>query len=148
MRKKLIWMALAVVVVAGGAYYAWMMMPGGALQGTLAPVPPAWDGSTVADVVELETNPAEPYSVKIWIVPMGDRLYVHAGDNYTRWVQHIEQDPAVRVGNDGTLHEFNAERVTSAEEFAAFAAAYEARYGTRPRNENVAEVYLFRLVAR
>lgn len=148
MTKQRIWMLLAVVALAGGAYFAWMMMPGGALKGTVAPVPSTWDGTTVADVVELETHPAEPYSVKIWIVPIGDRLYVHAGDNYSRWVQHIEQDPAVRVGDDGRLYELHAERVTSAEEFAGFAKAYEARYGTRPRNENVAEVYLFRLVAR
>jgi len=148
MMKKWIWMALAVIVVAGGTWFARMMLPGGALQGTLAPVPLTWDGTTIVDVVALETHRAEPYSVKIWIVPMGDRLYVHAGDNHNRWVQYIEQDPAVRVGNGDTLYELNAERVTAAEEFAGFADAYEVRYGTRPRNENVAEVYLFRLVAR
>lgn len=148
MTRKRIWIALAVILTTGGAYFAWMMMPDGALHGTLTPVPPAWEGSTVPDVVELETRPADPYSVKIWAVPVGDLMYVHAGDNHTRWVQHIEQDPAVRLKVEDRLYELDAQRVTSAEEFAGFAQAYEVRYGTRPRNENVDAVYLFRLAAR
>jgi hypothetical protein len=145
--KKRIWIALAALVATGGAYFAWMMMAGGALQGILTPVPPEWDDSTVPDVVELETRPADPYSVKIWVVPVGDQMYVHAGANYNRWVQHIEQDSAVRLKIEDRLYELHAQRVTSAEEFAGFAQAYEARYGTRPRNENVDAVYLFRLAA-
>lgn len=146
--RKRIGMVLAAIVVAGGAYFSWMMLPSGALQGSLTPVPSSWEGTTVPDVVELETRPAEPYSVKIWVVPVGERMYVHAGDNYNRWVQHIEQDPAVRLKVEDRLYELDAQRVTSAEEFAGFARAYEARYGTRPRNENIDEVFLFRLVAR
>jgi hypothetical protein len=146
--KKRIWIALAAIVAAGGVYFTWMMMPAGALHATPTPVPLAWESATVPDVVELETRPADPYSVKIWVVPVGDRMYVHAGDNYNRWVQHIEQDPAVRLKVEDRLYELQAQRVTSAEEFADFAQAYEARYGRRPRNENIDEVYLFRLAGR
>jgi hypothetical protein len=39
-------------------------------------------------------------------------------------------------------------RVEDAAEFASFADAYEKKYGMRPRNENVSEVYLYRLGAR
>jgi hypothetical protein len=49
---------------------------------------------------------------------------------------------------DDRLYDLTATRVTDAAEFAAFSDAYETRYGLRPRNENVAEVYLFRLTAR
>jgi hypothetical protein len=42
----------------------------------------------------------------------------------------------------------SAVRVEDPAEFAIFADAYKKKYGTRPRNENVAEVYLYRLGAR
>ena len=145
--KKRIGLLLGTIVLAGAGYFAWMMLPGGALEGTPAPTPADWSTLTVPDVVELETNPVEPYSVKIWVVPMGDRMYVHAGDNHNQWVRHIEQDPAVRLLVGDSIYELTATRVTTDAEFSAFAAAYEARYGTQPRNTNVGEVYLFRLTA-
>ena len=46
------------------------------------------------------------------------------------------------------LYELAAARVTEAEEFARFADVYEEKYGVRPRNENVSEVYLLRLGER
>jgi hypothetical protein len=139
--------ALIVLVLGGGGYFGWMMMPGGTLSGALTAVPAVWDGTEVPKVVRLETNPAEPYSVKIWVVPIGPHLYVHAGAHYTAWVQYLEQDPTARLLMDERLYTLRAERVTGAAEFATFADAYERRYGRRPRNENVAQVYLFRLTA-
>jgi hypothetical protein len=79
---------------------------------------------------------------------MGPGLYVHAGANRATWVEHIEQDPNVRVLIGASLYELRAVRVESAEEFAAFAEVYEVKYGNRPRNENVDEAYLFRLMPR
>jgi len=145
---KRIGMVFAVIAVIGGGYFAWMMLPGGVLSGTATSVPADWTGIEVPDVVRLESNPAEPYSVKIWIVPLGEELYVHAGANRSAWVEYIEQDSAVRVLMDDRLYDLQAARVTEADEFARFAEAYESRYGVRPRNENVNEVYLFRLSAR
>ena len=142
--KRLI-VVVALVLVGGGGYYAWMMMPGGALTGTATVAPPDWSGTPVPNIVKLETNPAEPYSVKIWVVPLGANLYVHAGTNRARWVDHLEGDPAVRMSMDDRLYDLTATRVTDPAEFASFSDAYEMRYGRRPRNENVAEVYLFRL---
>ncbi|MBM4202965.1 MAG: hypothetical protein FJ194_02285 [Gammaproteobacteria bacterium] len=139
---------VAVILAAAGVYYASMMMPGGALAGTVTPVPDDWSRVTVPDIVQLETNPAEPYSVKIWSIPVGDRVYIHAGANYARWVQHIETDPSVRLLVEDRLYELQAERVTSADEFAAFMVAYKERYDTEPRNKNISEAYLFRLSAR
>jgi hypothetical protein len=139
---------VAVILAAAGVYFANMMLPGGALTGTTTPVPADWSQVEVPDVVRLETNPAEPYSVKIWSIPVGDKVYIHAGDNYNTWVQYIEKDPAVRLLVEDRLYDLHAERVTAEEEFAAFAVAYKARYNTEPRNRNVSEVYLFRLTAR
>ena len=44
--------------------------------------------------------------------------------------------------------ELEAARVTAADEFGRFSDSYEKKYGRRPRNENITEVYLFRLQAR
>jgi hypothetical protein len=121
---------------------------GGELHGTLTPAPAQWGNTAQVSIIELETNPAEPYSVKLWIVDMGPSLYVHAGANHATWVQHIEQDADVRLLVGELLYELRAERVTEAQEFARFSDRYEAKYSTRPRNENVAEAYLFRLQPR
>ncbi len=107
-----------------------------------------WTEVASAEVIELETNPADPYSVKLWIIGMGPNLYVHAGANRATWVEHIEQDANVRLLIEASLYELSAVRVENAEEFAAFADLYEVKYGNRPRNENVTEAYLFRLLPR
>ena len=101
-----------------------------------------------ADVIQLETNSQAPYSVKLWIIGDGPNLYVHAGANRATWVEHMEVDPSVRVLIDGALYELRAQRVTTQTEFDAFSDLYEVKYGRRPRNENVGEAYLFRLLPR
>ena len=121
---------------------------GGALDGKLAPVPDDWSEVSAAEVIQLETNPAKPYSVKLWIIGNGKQLYVHAGANRTTWVEHIEDDPRVKLLIGGNLYELLAERVTDSNDFKAFSAVYASKYGSRPRNENVEEAYLFRLLSR
>jgi hypothetical protein len=144
--KHMRWMtALLVILVAGCD-----MIPfsGGQLQGKVAPVPSDWSKVASADVIQLETHPQAPYSVKLWIIGDGPNLYVHAGANRATWVEHMEADPSVRVLIDGALYELRAQRVTAQTEFDAFSDLYEVKYGRRPRNENVGEAYLFRLLPR
>jgi hypothetical protein len=121
---------------------------GGALSGTLTEPPSSWTDAANPEIIELETNPIDPYSVKLWIVGMGPNLYVHAGANRATWVEHIEQNANVRLLIDESLYELSAVRVESEEEFATFAELWEAKYGNRPRNENVNEAYLFKLLPR
>ena len=145
---KRLWIFLGVLGVIGGGAFAAMMLPSGVLEGNPTAVPADWTGVEVPEIVQFETNPADPYSVKIWAVPLGPNLYIHGGDNRARWVDHIEADPLVRMLVSDRLYDMSAVRVTDAAEFAAFSDAYESRYGRRPGNENVAEAYLFRLGAR
>lgn len=125
-----------------------LLIPGGELSGPVEAVPADWSASDEISTIQLETRPSNPYSVNIWAVGLGDRLYVHAGANRSRWVENMEADPNVRVRLAGKLYPLVATRVVDAAEFAAFADAYQKKYGTRPRNENVSEVYLYRLGAR
>ena len=125
-----------------------LILPGGELDGSTAPAPNDWSFSAEVSTVQLETRPEDPYSVNIWAVGMGPVLYVHAGANRTSWVEHMEANSDVRVRIEDKLYDLRASRVEDQDEFTRFSDAYEEKYGSRPRNENVAEAYLLRLDAR
>jgi len=125
-----------------------LVFPGGALDGETAAAPADWSFTNDVSTIQLETNPSDPYSVNIWATGIADKLYVHAGANRATWVEYLESDSSARVRVEGTLYAVSAARVESQDEFDAFANAYEAKYSTRPRNENVTLAYLFRLTAR
>ena len=86
--------------------------------------------------------------MKLWVLGVGPDLYVHAGANRATWVEHIEANPDVRLLVGENLYELQAVQVKDQAEFDRFAEPYEAKYGNRPRNENVSEVYLYRLEKR
>lgn len=125
-----------------------LVMPGGALSGTPESAPSDWTWTDEVSTIQLETRAEDPYSVNIWAIANGDKLYVHAGANRATWIEHMEADPAVRVQVEEKVFELTASRVEDQQEFDAFSDGYEKKYSTRPRNEDVREVYLFRLVAR
>lgn len=120
----------------------------GELSGTVTQAPADWSEIAAPKVIRLETNPTDPYSVKLWIIGHEDKLYVHAGANRATWVEHIEVDPRVRVLIGDKLFELTAERVASQDEFDAFSELYKAKYGNRPRNGKADEAYLYNLRQR
>jgi len=140
--------SLILTASSAGCGGPFAMLPGGALEGPTAPVPVDWSFTDAVDTVQLETRAADPYSVNIWVIALGDHLYVHAGDNRSAWVENLEADPNVRLRVGESIYELAASRVAGQEEFDRFSDAYEKKYGRRPGNENVAEVYLFRLGVR
>lgn len=140
--------ALALIVVAlsfAACSGPCVLLPGGELEGRVAPAPESWSFTDEVDTIQLETRPDEPYSVNIWVVALDPHLYVHAGANRSEWVEHMEDDPAVRLRVGDAIYELVARRVTEQSEFDRFSDAYEGKYGRRPRNEIVSEAYLFRL---
>ena len=143
--KRHLLAATLLLLLAGCGY---IPFSGGELEGNVVQVPADWSQLSRVDIIQLETNPAEPYSVKLWVVDLGASLYVHAGANRATWVENIEKNADVRLLSAESIYELRATRVQDAGEFAQFSDAYEAKYSTRPRNENVAEVYVFRLEAR
>lgn len=139
---------LAACLLLASCSGPFVLIPGGRLEGPVAAVPADWGFTEEISTVQLETRPEDPYSVNIWAVGMNGWLYLHAGTNRTTWIEHIEANPQVRVRVDGTLYELTASRVLGPEEFALFADAYDEKYGTRPRNENIDEIFVYRLGAR
>lgn len=146
--NSLVLLVVVSIVSAVGCGQPFVLLPGGALEGTPVAVPESWSFTDDVKTVQLETRPAEPYSINIWVTAAGEQLYLHAGANRSAWVEHIEADPNVRLRVDESIYELSASRVTDQAEFDRFSDAYEKKYGRRPRNETVAEVYLFRLTAR
>jgi len=141
-------LALLLALPTTGCGSPFLLLPGGALEGTTAGIPDGWAFTEAVKTVQLETLPGDPYSVNIWATAAGEHLYVHAGANRSTWVENIESDPDVRLRVDDSIYELAAARVGGQEEFDRFSDAYERKYGRRPRNENVTEAYLFRLGAR
>ncbi len=146
--KPLLLVALVLAASVAGCNGPFVILPGGALEGSTVATPDSWSFTDEVDTVQLETRPADPYSVNIWVIALGENLYVHAGANRSTWVENMEADPNVRLRVDDSIYELVASRVEDQEEFDRFSDAYEQKYGRRPRNENVAEAYLFRLSAR
>lgn len=145
MRYRLAIVALALLLGGWGPLF---IFPGGELSGTDSPPPDSWAFTDAIDTVQLETRPADPYSVNIWITRVEASVYIHAGANRASWVEHIEADPRVRVQAGERIFPLRAIRVRDVAEFARFSDAYERKYDRRPRNENVEEVWLFRLTPR
>ena len=141
-------LALSLCATLAGCGGPFVLFPGGALEGTASPIPDSWAFTDEVGTVQLETRPADPYSVNIWVIAIDDNLYVHAGASRNTWVEHMEADPNVRLGVGDSIYELEASRVERQDEFDRFSEAYDAKYGRRPRNENVDEAYLFRLTAR
>jgi hypothetical protein len=146
--KRVLLFVLVSSVAAVGCGKPLLLLPGGALDGTPTAVPESWSFTDAVETVQLETRPADPYSVNIWVTAADEALYVHAGANRSTWVEHIEADPKVRLRVNDSIYELSASRVVDQGEFDRFSDAYEKKYGRRPRNESVTEAYLFRLAAR
>jgi hypothetical protein len=150
MTRSAVGLVLALLLAApiAGCGRPLLLLPGGALEGPTAPIPESWSFTESVKTVQLETLPADPYSVNIWVIALGEHLYVHAGANRSTWVENLEADPDVRLRVHDSIYELVAARVTAQEEFDRFSDAYERKYDRRPRNESVVEAYLFRLGAR
>ena len=147
MRNLLVtWISLTFCLVIVGCAY--IPFSGGKLDSIVTPVPETWSNITSVDIIQIETNPSEAYSVKLWVTVMDNMPYIHAGDTLSTWVEHQQLNPELMLENDGKLYELMAERVTSADEFKRLGKIYNAKYGNYPRNPNIDEAYLFRLLPR
>jgi hypothetical protein len=146
--KPALLLVLVLTAQLGGCGRPFVLLPGGALEGPTVPAPESWSFTDAVKTVQLETRPGDPYSVNIWVIAEGGSLYVHAGANRSAWVENLEADPNARLRVDESIYELAAARVEDQAEFDRFSDAYERKYGRRPRNENVAEAYLFRLRPR
>jgi hypothetical protein len=137
------------VTVGTGCNGPLPFLGGGVLSGEVISPPVSWsEWTSTDDVIQLETNPIEPYSVNIAYTIIGEQLYVYAGDTKTQWLQDMETDPDVRFRRQGVIYELRAERVMDGAESTAFGKVWAARgfYSRDP--ETLDEIWLYRLQPR
>ena len=125
-----------------------MLLPGGALGGEVVAPPARWSARDAYGTAQLETNPADPYSVNVWGAAAGGYFYVMAADRENRWAQHIADAPQVRLKVCEDVYELRAVEVTDAATRDAVIAAVRRKYDFEPTAEQRSRGTLFRMEPR
>ena len=102
-------------------------LAGGELSGRLSPIPATWQD--VPDTVQIETRPANPYSVNLWIVHAGTALYITGDLEGKRWIGHVRADRNVRLRIDDAIYALIAVEVDADDERRQVTDAFAAKYG-------------------
>jgi hypothetical protein len=126
----------------------WGPIPGGRLEGQVVAEPVRdWSFTDAHSTVELETRPADPYSVTVWCVVHDGSLYVPSRYAEKKsWVQYVLDDPRVRLRVGERIYPAAMTRVRDPEEIEAVVPALVAKYDLGPPEEGEEEdVWLFRL---
>ena len=121
---------------------------GGELNGTVTEPPGIWQFEEQSGLAQLETRPEDPYSINFAYVQLNDHLYAYAGDTRTNWVQHIEQNPLVRVRIGETIYPLHAVRVDEGDELDEFAEVWASHSTFQRDPKQFDEVWLYRLERR
>lgn len=131
-RFRMQWRPLVMLAVLGlalGCADPLLGFAGGQLAGPTAPVPDDWSFSDDVETVQLETRPADPYSVNIWGVAGSGSYYIASGKGMdAAWAQHIAEDPRVRLRIGETVYELQAVRVDRKRDRRLFSAFGRNKY--------------------
>jgi len=132
-------------------------MSGGKLDGPVHAQPVEdWSFVGVQENCQIETNPADPYSVNTWCVGIGSSLYVPTSmimgpktPTERDWVKNVAADPAVRIRIGDEIYERVAVRVGDGAEDDGARAALEKKYELDPAERDPErEIWIFRLDPR
>jgi hypothetical protein len=145
---KIRYLVLLLVLAMVGCSGPLPFMSGGQLDGKVEPTPETWTLPEDFAIVQLETRPEAPYSVNIAYTQMDGRLYINAGDTETQWVKYMNENPLVRLRDDGVMYELRAERVTDDAEIAEFGEAWTSHSMFHRDPTELGEVWIYRLTAR
>jgi hypothetical protein len=99
-------------------------------------------------VVQLESNPQDPYSVNIWAAGIGPNLYIATSADGTNWTEFLEEDRDVRLRIEDKVYALEAVPVTSSDERAIVAAEYVRKYGVDKEDNWVSSGRIYRLDRR
>jgi hypothetical protein len=136
------------LALLGGCGDPIMILPGGKLSGTPAPVPADWSEVDGVKTIQVEFRLQDPYSHNIWGVGIGPDLYIATGAKGTRWTPFVAADPNVVVRVGTNLYDLRAVPVTGEAERARVAAAYVKKYDVKAEDNWVAQGMIFRLDRR
>jgi hypothetical protein len=124
-------------------------IPGGQLSGEVKPIPDNWSAYSGVELLQLETRPDDPYSLNIWGVGLGKDYYIASGGGgESSWVDHIIDNPEVRLRIESNIFQLKAVRVTDEEELGLVLKRYKEKYEMEAQGEDAAQAWLFRLDRR
>ncbi len=95
------------------------IVPGGELSGDEAFAERWSDVVSESGVLDLETRPQDPYSVRIGFFYRNGNVYIDPAESRS-WYPHLQADPSVRVRIDGLIYRARAVPVTDPGELAGF----------------------------
>ena len=111
--------SLVVCLLLTGCGGPFLVFPGGALRGDVVREP-VDDWSFADDTfLDLETRPSDPYSVELNYVVKDGALYLDPAEG-RRWLDHIREDPHVRVRFAGKIYPLRATLVGQPGELEGF----------------------------
>lgn len=145
MRRLLL---LPAVFGLAGCSEPFAVFAGGELAGEEKRPPDQWSGLRDEQIFQLETRPVAPYSVNIWAVGIGDDVYISTQPEGTRWSEHIEADPRVRLRVGNTLYPLRSRLVTGKDERRKVAHRYAEKYGMDPDSNWVSDGLIYGLERR
>ncbi len=93
---------LGFVLLASGCQTPFLVFPGKALQGDIEHVE-SFDFFNQYNVLQLEVNPDNPYSVYLGVVVIEGELYIDAAPG-RRWHKLLQQNRSVRIGKNGVIY--------------------------------------------
>ena len=125
------------------------MFPGGQLSGKVKRVPHSWSFSDAFENVQLETRPDDPYSVNIWCVAVGKRLFIASGKGMeSAWAKHIVANPDVRLRIGEDIFELRAVRGDDPLDRRRFLAGARNKYDDFEPDEEQADAAVLFVLGR
>jgi hypothetical protein len=139
---------LATCLLLTGCAEPFIVFAGGALPGEVTDPPVDWTPLNSVEVVQLESNPQDPYSVNIWAAGIGPNLYIATSADGTNWTEFLDEDRDVRLRIEDKVYALEAVPVTSSDERAIVAAEYVRKYGVDKEDNWVSSGRIYRLDRR
>ncbi len=122
-------LVLVALVVWFGGLGPYGFAPGGYLWGEVREPPADWSFTDAIPEIQLETRLfGLPYSVTIWVMSHGGRLFLGASECDRVWVDQVKADPEIRLRVDGRVYEMRAEISTDRALGAALAPVLLHKY--------------------
>ena len=117
--KLQVFLRCVLVALAAGCGGPFLVFPGGDLRGEVVNEPVS-DWSFVDSwFVDLETRPEDPYSVELNYIVKDGQLYIDPAEGRA-WLEHIREDPRVRVRFGGKIYPLKAVLVGKPGELEGF----------------------------
>ncbi len=163
-RMRIAWLFVGLL---GTGCAPFLVFPGGELRGTLdSSVIDDWGFTDEVEFVQIQTRPDRPYSVQVYGVGSGNAFYIASqgwrgalgSTDRARWIDHLAEDPQIRLLVSETLYELEGVRVEDDSEVERVRQLFLKKYGDaaeswgfwrrKPKAPRASEAFVYRLDPR